>query len=639
MWKNEGKENLQLRQVQNPKPQPAMPTGVAIPAPYPKPPQSPRLLHRSRHCSGHRLLLATASPFRPDSPPLPFPRRSRSSVAAIHAASSDPALYSFPSSPTPPPRPPPASAPPEPPSTVARAGRSKKKPAGGRIEGGGDVRREAKSRAKRRSRRLSENAFYRRKRRAASGQADAFTDEELEMIGLGYDRSVRFMDGPDDPRLRHPHDWYRFGAFGPYSWRGIVVGPPIRGRFSDDRVSLMSEVADHDEWDRNEQFEMSNQFSHRLNELDDAVGFRYYWVFVRHPRWRPDEPPWQQWTLSAEVAVQASKDQRLDKWSLMGRFGNSTRELITRCAAWMRPDILYVKRPLYQSRFEPQEEFFSRLRPLVDPSTENQFLFDLEQDGRVIQTTYFGGLCRIVKASPKSYVDDVVNAYSKLSEADKSRCLEFLLTNHPMELLHPYTKEWKVKLEEMELGCDAPDESDDEGGDEIGSEIIDWVEDEEVDVIDDTEDDVDNDYEDEEVVDVSEEVEADEVIESSEENEDYWDEQWDKAMKSNDKMEKLVKNRVEKSYEYNKRQMQQQKDMESQMGTSNTMIMQQEQAEEDEVKLVQQESARSRSALVRVKREPPPGLFLRAAVRPFTYRNLVKEIVLMRHQIIDGEIV
>ncbi|EMS59402.1 hypothetical protein TRIUR3_24836 [Triticum urartu] len=344
----------------------------------------------------------------------------------------------------------------------------------------------------------------------------------------------------------------------------------------------MSEVADHDEWDRNEQFEMSNQFSHRLNELDDAVGFRYYWVFVRHPRWRPDEPPWQQWTLSAEVAVQASKDQRLDKWSLMGRFGNSTRELITRCAAWMRPDILYVKRPLYQSRFEPQEEFFSRLRPLVDPSTENQFLFDLEQDGRVIQTTYFGGLCRIVKASPKSYVDDVVNAYSKLSEADKSRCLEFLLTNHPMELLHPYTKEWKVKLEEMELGCDAPDESDDEGGDEIGSEIIDWVEDEEVDVIDDTEDDVDNDYEDEEVVDVSEEVEADEVIESSEENEDYWDEQWDKAMKSNDKMEKLVKNRVEKSYEYNKRQMQQQKDMESQMGTSNTMIMQQEQAEEDE---------------------------------------------------------
>ncbi|KAK3016986.1 hypothetical protein RJ639_005351 [Escallonia herrerae] len=34
----------------------------------------------------------------------------------------------------------------------------------------------------------------------------------------------------------------------------------------------------------------------------------------------------------------------------------------------------------------------------------------------------------------------------------------------------------------------------------------------------------------------------------------------------------------------------------------------------------------------------PPELFLRAAVRPFTYKNLVKEIVLMRHAILEGEI-
>jgi hypothetical protein len=37
---------------------------------------------------------------------------------------------------------------------MAHAGHSKKKPAGGRIEGSGDVRRETKSRAKRRSLRL-----------------------------------------------------------------------------------------------------------------------------------------------------------------------------------------------------------------------------------------------------------------------------------------------------------------------------------------------------------------------------------------------------------------------------------------------------------------------------------------------------
>lgn len=511
---------------------------------------------------------------------------------------------------------------------MVHAGRSKKKKnpqgGGGRIEGSGDVRREAKAKARIRSRRMGENAFFRRKRRAAAtGQADAFTDAELEMIGMGYDRAVRFMDGPDDPRLRHPHDWYKYGRYGPYNWRGIVVGPPIRGRFSDDRVSLMEQVHDHEEWDRIEQFDMCNQFTHRLNELSDGVGFRYYWVFVRHPKWRPDEKPWEQWTLSAEVAVQASKDERLDKWSLMGRFGNPTRELITRCAAWTRPDIIYVKRPLYQSRFEPQEDFFSKLRPLVDPATENNFLFDLELDGQVVRTSYFGGLCKIVKSNPKAYVDDVVNAYSRLSDADKSRCLEFLLTNHPMDLLHPYTKEWKVKLEELELGCDAPDESEDEVGDDDGIEVVDCIEENEV--------DDDDYYEDEDETDAHEDLKADEA-ENVEDSEEYWDEQWEKAMRSSDKMEKLVKTSIEASNEYSKQQKDLEKEMEWKMARANAIIREQE-AE------VEEESARRRTAKDGNQNDANTGLFLRAAVRPFTYRNLVKEIVLMRHHIIDGEIV
>ncbi|RLM65231.1 uncharacterized protein C2845_PM16G11980 [Panicum miliaceum] len=591
-------------------------------------------------CSGLRFLPPTASPFRPRpaSFALPFPKP-RPSAAAVHA-SAPASDSSFPSSPTPPARPP---GPPEPPSTVAHAGRSKKKKnpqggggGGGRIEGSGDMRREAKAKARVRSRRMGENAFYRRKRRAAaaaaSGQADVFTDAELEMIGMGYDRAVRFMDGPDDPRLRHPHDWYKYGRYGPYHWRGIVVGPPIRGRFSDDRVSLMEEVHDHEEWDRIEQFDMCNQYSHRLNELADGPGFRHYWVFVRHPRWRPDEKPWEQWTLSAEVAVQAGKEERLDKWSLMGRFGNPTRELITRCAAWTRPDIIYVKRPLYQSRFEPQEDFFKKLRPLVDPATEGNFLFDLELDGQVIRTTYFGGLCRIVKANPKAYVDDVVNAYSRLSEADQSRCLEFLLKNHPMELLHPYTKEWKVKLEEMELGCDAPDESDDDVGDDDENDIVDWIKDDEA---DDVLDGGDSDYEDEDVVDTNEDLEADEV-ENSEDSEKYWDEQWKKALRSSDKMEKLVRTSIGASNEHIKQQMELEKEMEWKMDRANAMVMEQEQTEKDEE---QQHSTKSRSAEDRSQSDANTGLFLRAAVRPFTYRNLVKEIVLLRHYIIDGEIV
>ncbi|KAL4580433.1 hypothetical protein LXL04_016625 [Taraxacum kok-saghyz] len=38
------------------------------------------------------------------------------------------------------------------------------------------------------------------------------------------------------------------------------------------------------------------------------------------------------------------------------------------------------------------------------------------------------------------------------------------------------------------------------------------------------------------------------------------------------------------------------------------------------------------------KSRVPPGQFLRAAMRPFIYKNLVKEIVLTRHAIVEGEI-
>lgn len=78
----------------------------------------------------------------------------------------------------------------------------------------------------------------------------------------------------------------------------------------------------------------------------------YFWVFVRHPRWRISDLPWQQCTLVSEVVLEAG-EQRLDKWNLMGRLGNNARAMITQCTAWMRPDIIYVKKPVFQCRFEP----------------------------------------------------------------------------------------------------------------------------------------------------------------------------------------------------------------------------------------------------------------------------------------------
>jgi hypothetical protein len=168
---------------------------------------------------------------------------------------------------------------------------------------------------------------------------------------------------------------YKYGQYGPYSWRGIVVGPPIRGRLSDDCVTLISAISNHEEGEKIEQFEMAKQYSHRLEKMDSKIGLRHYWVFVRHPKWRASEHPWEQWTLVAEVAVEASRKERIDKWKLMLRLGNRTRTLITQCAAWFRPDIIYVKRPIYQCRFEPQVSLFifvltpGLLSALPNPST------------------------------------------------------------------------------------------------------------------------------------------------------------------------------------------------------------------------------------------------------------------------------
>ena len=540
------------------------------------------------------------------------------------------------------------------------AGRSKKRGGGsspGRIEGNAELRRRIKRNAKAKSKKYAESLFYRLKNPRGGNYPNNISEELLQQIGLGYDRMVRFME-KDDPNLRHPYDWYKYGQYGPYSWRGVVVGEPVLGGITDETVTLISEVKDHEEWEEIEKSEMAADFGEKVKQLDQSK-LRYFWVFIRHPRWRLSELPWQQWTLVSEVVLEAGK-RRLDKWSLMGRLGSKARSLIGQCAAWMRPDIIYVKRPVFQCRFEPQDNFFKPLIPLLDPSTEQDFLFELENDdGTVDLCTYFGGLCKIVKINQKAFVDDVVNAYQKLSDEKKSKCLEFLLTNHPVQLLHPYTKEWKAKLEEEELGCDAPDDDDDDDDDDafVGNpnetEILDWIEDEGSDgdgITDDEEEDEDdvdidddnNDKDEDAVMDMEESEDgkfrAMEEDTLSEEDEKEWDEEFEKATKSAEAMEDLAK----RSYEfttnlYNKqlKMMEAQEETaESEDGDETALRGKRAKVSPEEWKYVGIGPWRKRIK----KSKLPPELFLRAAVRPFTYRHLVKEIVLTRHAILDGDI-
>ncbi|KAM0029136.1 hypothetical protein Hdeb2414_s0018g00522271 [Helianthus debilis subsp. tardiflorus] len=527
------------------------------------------------------------------------------------------------------------------PSVRSYAGRSKKKEGGtstGRIEGNAELRREAKRNARRKSKKLAENLFYRLKN-PHGNYPNNFTEEELQMIGLGYDRMVQFME-KDDPNLKHPYDWYKYGEFGPYSWRGVVLGEPIRGRFSDENVTLIGEVRDQEEWEKIEQFEMSQDFGQRLESMDKSVGFRYFWVFVRHPKWRVSDPPWEQWTLVSEVVVEAGK-QRLDKWNLMGRLGNRTRSLITKCAAWMRPDIIYVKRPVYQCRFEPQDEFFKSMAPLLDPETERDFMCQLESDDGGVETcTYFGGLCKILGVNQKAFVDDVVKAFEKASDEKKSKCLEFLLGHHPVELLHPYTKEWKAKLEEMELGCDAPDENDD-GGSSL--EVLDWVEDDENEeedddiVIDAELDDVETEDDNNDGSDGDGDGDGDDDGDGLDEDEKYWEEEFKKAVNSNEEMEVMARRSVKmtkKLYEKQAQNMEEKRTKEENDEGETAMRRGRAKVTQEEWKQLGYGPRMKKIKKSRI----PPGQFLRAAVRPFLYKNLVKEIVLTRHAIVEGEI-
>ncbi|XP_058748138.1 uncharacterized protein LOC131620954 [Vicia villosa] len=543
------------------------------------------------------------------------------------------------------------------------AGRSKKtggaSSSGGRLEGNAEFRRRMKRNSKAKSKKLAESLFYRLKNPKGRGNyPDNFSEDLLQQIGLGYDRLVRFME-KDDPNLRHPNDWYKYGEYGPFSWRGVVVGEPVSGGITDECVSIISEVKDHEEWEEIEKHEMAADFGEKVKLLDQTK-LRYFWVFVRHPKWRVSELPWQQWTLVSEVVVEAGK-QRLDKWTLMGRLGNKARSLIGQCAAWMRPDIVYVKRPVFQCRFEPQDNFFNAIIPFLDPRTEQDYLCEVENDdGRVERCTYYGGLCKIVKVNQKAFVDDVVNAYQKLSDEKKSKCLEFLLGHHPVEILHPYTKEWKAKLEEMELGCDAPDEEDEDAVGENDTEILEWIEDEgsdgdgdgdaEFDGDDDDDENDEEEEEDEEEIDdfdINEDQNLVTDMEESEDgkfhamNEDVTDwKEFRKLTNSADAIENMARKSVEISTKLYKKQMMMAEEAEEETmrdsvkGDETALRGKRAKVSPEEWKYVGLGPWRKKIK----KSKLPPDLFLRAAIRPFTYRNLVKEIVLTRHAILDGDI-
>ncbi|KAH6837218.1 hypothetical protein C2S53_001042 [Perilla frutescens var. hirtella] len=84
--------------------------------------------------------------------------------------------------------------------------------------------------------------------------------------------------------------------------------------------------------------------------------------------------------------------------------------MITQSAVWMRHNIISVMRLFYQCEFEPPNEFFDALVPLLDSEIEQ------------------GYMCKIVMVNPKAFADNVVNGYERLRDRQDESVVEEVLT-------------------------------------------------------------------------------------------------------------------------------------------------------------------------------------------------------------------
>ncbi|KAL3689548.1 hypothetical protein R1sor_015857 [Riccia sorocarpa] len=196
----------------------------------------------------------------------------------------------------------------------------------------------------------------------------------------------------DDLTVRYPDEYYIDGPFGPYAWRGQCIGKTRRRNPVDN--------------------------TEKVDRFSEDIGVLYYYVFARS-KFLPRENPWKDWTLAAQVAVESGEE--LDQRVLFSRLTPIVQDIMMKCVAWVRPDLVYVRKPKFQLRLEPQDKFVPELLNLLDkPDTLD---------------SYYGKLCNMLRVQPTSSSTEVRAAYVASSEKKKLECLEHLLTQHPVDLL------------------------------------------------------------------------------------------------------------------------------------------------------------------------------------------------------------
>ncbi|EFJ34729.1 hypothetical protein SELMODRAFT_405613 [Selaginella moellendorffii] len=274
-------------------------------------------------------------------------------------------------------------------------------------------------------------------------------------------------------------DYYKYGAYGPYRHRGMIFGEPKFGSVHDkDMVFLYSSVRDDEEMEEMHKFQQCRIFDKKLDMMDSAK-MHFFYVFVRGTskprRW---QPPWKTWTLAAHVVVE-SGDAKLDKWDVGERVDLRARHGVTRCVSWCRPDLIWVKRPEYQMRYEPQEDYMRGLFELLNPETELDGIEGEDVEERRKKSFYYR-LCERLGVEVSASEAEIVAAWVGLDEERRSLVLEHMMNGQPVQFLHPFTKEWRRKEAEaeatgrkVEFASDESvwdDEDEEEGKDEDGEQ-------------------------------------------------------------------------------------------------------------------------------------------------------------------------
>ncbi|XP_024398798.1 uncharacterized protein [Physcomitrium patens] len=394
------------------------------------------------------------------------------------------------------------------------------------------------------------------------------------------------------PGERMPDDYYKYGPFGPHAWKGVCVGTPKQGTLCDQLVVFFSSVRDEEEHELGDIQDAMVGYGKRVDQMDASVGIQYYFVFVRQVQKLKDLPPWEEWTLVAQVAIESG--EVLDKWTLGFGLHPKLRKNLTECVAWYRPDLIYVKRPAYQVRFEPQNEFLEGLLTLLNPDGED---------------FYFQRLCKLLGVDVSETADQASVAFDGLSENRKLECVEHVLTANSVTLLGPYTiQAMKQDQQRGAVGFDESIGREEGESNETDEAEGDWSEDA----------DEDEDEEDDE-----EEFESEMEAFNGQFGEDFdFDEQGDSQSDGNEWEKEEAKSLAA---------MQRSSDAE-------TVDVDDEGWDEQAVKAYSEigiTTQKGHRIAEETATQKDDETFLDAAVRPFNFSNLIQEIFIIREALLE----